>query len=418
MTTAGPLSLGQLSVWHDIRDLSPARRHEPNNAAVWALPPGTTAREAAAALTAIASRHPSLRTRYDLHDADAPRQWVEPPASTSAHLQVTTAADRDRAALDLARHPFDLGREQGWRAQLFKGEDGTSHLLFVKHHILADAWAQELLRRDLLCELAGAPSAHPPAEQPGPLDLAREQHAPAGLRRRRAALNHWAKLLAQTPHARLPHTGTGPGEVVQATLRSTEALAAARTLGTRAQASVAGVVLAAWSAVIARRCDTTSALVQLMSANRFAGRWKDLVTSMNQWVPTLVEHTDANLVDLARTVHWSSLAAVRHGMYDVTEVAALRARTPQMPEPICAFNHVTLPPAAGRDTEDAAPTKATVVQETPFTTIGPRCYARSTDSGHTLSVRLTATDVGHEQCTALLWELHDTLLAAAREPAL
>ncbi|MGW6491665.1 condensation domain-containing protein [Streptomyces sp. NPDC055056] len=418
MTTAGPLSLGQLSVWHDIRDLPPARRHEPNNTAVWALPKGTTAREAAAALTAIASRHPSLRTRYDLRDANAPRQWVEPPASTSADLQVTYAADHDRAALDLARRPFDLGREQGWRAQLAKSEDGTSHLLFVKHHILADAWAQELLRRDLLSELAGAPSTYPPAEQPGPLDLAREQHAPAGLRRRRAALDHWVKVLAQAPPARLPHTRTGPGEVVQATLRSAEALAAARTLGERAQASVAGVVLAAWSAAVARRCDTTSALVQLMSANRFAGRWKGLVTSMNQWVPALVEHTDADLVDLARTVHWGTLAAVRHGVYDVTEVAALRARTPQMPDSVCAFNHVTLPPAAGQDAPDATAAKATVVRETPFTTIGPRCYARSTDSGHTLTVRLTAADVSHEECTALLWELHDTLLAAARGPAL
>ncbi|MEU7426307.1 condensation domain-containing protein [Streptomyces sp. NPDC040750] len=416
MTATEPLSLGQLSVWHDIRDLPSGRRHEPNNAAVWALPPGATAPEVAAALTVLACRHPSLRTRYDLRDPYNPRQWVEPPGADPAHLPVTTAADHDGAALELARRPFDLGREQAWRAQLATGPDGVAHLLFVKHHIVADAWAQELLRRELLAELAGPGSAHPVAERPGPAHLAREQYAPDGLRRRQAALDHWAKLLARAPHAQLPETGENAGEVVQATLRSTESLAAARTVAERARASVASAVLAAWSTVVARRCGATSALVQLMSANRFAGRWKDLVSSMNQWVPALVEHTDTDLVDLARRVHWSSLAAVRHGMHDVDEVAALRAGMPEAPSPVCAFNHVTLPPGDDRDEAGGDHTKATVDRETPVTTLGPRCYARSTDSGSTLSVRLTAAGIGHEVCADLLWELHDTLLAAARRP--
>lgn len=52
---AGPLSLGQLSVWHDIRELPPSRRHEPNNAAVWDLPPGTAPHAVRAALACSAN---------------------------------------------------------------------------------------------------------------------------------------------------------------------------------------------------------------------------------------------------------------------------------------------------------------------------------------------------------------------------
>ncbi|MFE0644608.1 condensation domain-containing protein [Streptomyces sp. NPDC058877] len=412
---AGPLSLGQLSVWHDIRDLPLSRRHEPNNATVWELPPEAAPAQVRAALTALARRHPSLRTRYDLSDPNAPRQWtLEGPADVELPVVHAANTPADEAALRLASEPFDLGGQDGWRARLLTGGSGPSRLAFVKHHIVADAWAQEVLRRDLLRELSAPGSLREPAD--GPAELAAQQHGPDGMRRRRAALEHWERLLAQAPDTRLPDTGDTPGEVVQATLRSAPALAAARTLADRARVSVASAVLAAYLRTVARRFGSDTLLVQLMSANRFAGRWKNLVTSMNQWVPALVDGTRTEVADLARAVHWDVLRAVRHGMHDVTEVAELRTRTPQAPLPACAFNHVAVPSTV--DEQEAvhrpeSPEKPTVSFETPFTTIGPRCYARSQEDGRTLSVRLTARDVGRAHSAALLWEIHDTLLAAA-----
>ncbi|MFF7731350.1 condensation domain-containing protein [Streptomyces sp. NPDC007984] len=409
-TDAGPLSLGQLSVWHDIRDLPPSRRHEPNNVAEWDLPPGTAPDAVRAALAALVRRHPSLRTRYDLRDPDAPRQWV----SDGTAPLVLPVGPADGAAPAPAAEHFDLGRQHGWRARLLTGRPGPPRLVFVKHHILADAWAQEVLHRELLRELAAPGSLRTPA--PGPADLAAEQHGPTGLRRQRAAVEHWARLLDRAPAARLPDTGDTAGEAVQGTLRSAPALTAARALAARAGVSLASAVMAAYVRAVAHRCDSDAFLVHLMSANRFSGRWKDTVTSMNQWVPALVEGAGADLPTLARTVHWNSLRAVRHGMHDVTAVAALRLRTPHAPEPACAFNHVAVPPedgpgTTGADTQDR--TEPAVSFETPFTTIGPRCYARSQEDGHSLTVRLVARDMGREQCAALLGELHDTLLSAA-----
>lgn len=432
MTEANPLSLGQLSVWHDIRDLRPERRHEPNNAAVWALPPGTRAEAVSAAVHALALHHPSLRTRYDLEDPDEPRQ-LPPDKEVRAPVDLVDLTDPGgdggqrpaEIALALAARPFDLGREHGWRARLLARDGAPSHLVFVKHHIVADAWAQEQLHQELLREITAPGRLGPPP--PGPADLAADQHSPAGRRRQRAALAHWEHVLAATPPTALPRDAEAPGAVVQGTLRSARARAAARTIAAREGVSLAGVVLAAFAGAVARRCDAGGTgtgdsddnrlMVQLMSANRFTARWRDVVTSMNQWVPALIEDTSSAFADLARAAHWSGLAAFRHGMHDVRAVAALRDRLPRAPEPACAFNFVAVPPGAAGTAPDGSGTgpesEATVVWEEPFTTIGPRCYARALEDEHTLSVRLTARDLRRETCAALLWDLHDALLTAA-----
>ncbi|MCK7622630.1 condensation domain-containing protein [Streptomyces sp. RS10V-4] len=421
MSEAGPLSLGQLSVWHDIRDLPAPRWHEPNNAAAWPLPPGTTARQARTALRAIVTRHPSLRTRYDVQDAGAPRQLApdedfddQLPAVAAEEAPPGSPADPDARAAGLAARPFDLRRDHGWRAGLLTRRGDPSHLLFAKHHIAADAWAQELLHREFRRALTDPGALGPPP--PGPADLATDQHTPTGLRRQAAALGHWAHLLDRAPSVALPRTPGAEGGTVQATLRSAAARPAAHAVAERARVSVSSVVLAAYVHTVAARCDADTLLVQLMSANRFGGRWKDLVTSMNQWVPALIEQARRDdLVTLADAVHWSALAAVRHGMHDVTAVAALRASRPDAPEPTCAFNYVTLPGSSPLDAPVApAPAGEPVLTwEEPFTTIGPRCYARVLESDRDLTVRLTAKDLGRDACADLLTGMHRTLLAAA-----
>ncbi|MCX5015515.1 condensation domain-containing protein [Streptomyces sp. NBC_00555] len=425
MFQAIPLSLGQLSVWHDIRDLPPARRHEPNNAAVWTLPADTGVRQVHGALDALARRHPSLRTRYDLTDPDAPRQLPADEAATVALDRIEAdPGDAHTVAAELASRPFDLGSEHGWRARLLTHGDTARTLVFVKHHIVADAWAQELLRVQLSQALAGAaptPVAEAPA--PGPAELAAEQFSEAGLSRQAAALRHWERLHSDTPRTALPHRPADRGTAVQATLRSAPALSAARVLADRAGVSVACVVLAAYARSVARLCadgqaEPEALHVQLMSSNRFTPRWKGLVTSMNQWAPALLPLPPAtNLVGLARAAHWSSLTAFRHGMHDVTAVARLRDRA-AAPEPTCAYNFVALPdgaPAADATTApDPGDQSPTLRWETPFTTIGPRCYARADDIGGVLSVRLTVRDLGRDQAAALLWDLHARLLAEGK----
>ncbi|WP_405559999.1 condensation domain-containing protein [Streptomyces sp. NBC_01180] len=417
MSVAGPLSLGQLSVWHDIRDLPSTRWHEANNAALWALPPGVGAEEVRTALRSVVARHPSLRTRYGLQDPDSPIQ-LEPDTDFSDALPVveTGGAPPGDFVEGHASLRFRLGHEHGWRATLLNRAGTASHLLFVKHHIAADAWAQEVLRQEFTGALTD-PSGAGPATAPGPAELAADQFTPTGLRRQAAALGHWNRLLDQAPPIALPAaTGAGAG-VVQATLRSGPARAAARKVAAAAEVSVSSVVLAAYARSVARICGTDALLVQLMSANRFSARWQNLVTSMNQWVPALIEGArEDDLRRLASGTHWSSLGAFRHGAHDVTAVAALLARRPGAPEPVCAFNYVALPEQQAPDSGEPAPlTEPAITWEEPFTSIGPRCYARAEESASGLSVRLTAKGVGRERCAELLWDMHHALLSTAGE---
>ncbi|WP_406154800.1 condensation domain-containing protein [Streptomyces sp. NBC_01023] len=416
MSVAGPLSLGQLSVWDDIRDLPGARWHEANNAVLWALPHNVGTEEVRTALRSVVARHPSLRTRYDLQDSDPPRQ-LAPDTDFSDSLPVveTAGAPPGDFVAGPASLRFRLGHEHGWRATLLTRAGTASHLLFVKHHIAADAWAQEVLRQEFTGALTD-PSGAGPATAPGPAELAADQFTPAGLRRQTAALGHWNRLLDQAPPTALPPATGAGGGVLQATLRSGPARAAARTVAAAAEVSVSSVVLAAYARSVARICGTDALLVQLMSANRFSPRWKNVVTSMNQWVPALIEGArEDDLRRLASVTHWSSLGAFRHGAHDVTAVAALLARRPDAPEPVCAFNYVTLPEQQPPDSagKSAPVTEPVITWEEPFTSIGPRCYARAEESASGLSVRLTAKDVGREQCAELLWDMHHALLSTA-----
>lgn len=424
-----PLTLGQLSVWHDIRDLLPHRRHEPNNTVAWPLPKDVDPKRAGQALRAVVARHPSLRTRYDLRNADAPLQL--PPDDESRQDLPTvelgaadsgpdTAVGPETCAVRFASEPFDLGREHGWRAQLLTRRGTPTHLLLAKHHIAADAWGQELLRADFLRALSDPAGLGTTA--PGPVELATEQHSVTGLKRQAAALDHWARVLgAADPTIALPGADGAQKTVLQGTLRSASAGRAARRVAERTQASVAGVVLAAYARSVARACAADTLHVHLMSANRFSPRWKTLVTSMNQWVPALIERArEDDLATLARSVHWSSLTAVRHGMYDVMAAEQLRTRMPRAAEPACAFNYVAVPdgfPHAVAGTGGQVPPEdPTITWAEPFTTIGPRCYARVVDESGALTIRLTARDISREQAGALLWDLHDALLSAASDP--
>ncbi|WP_405749647.1 condensation domain-containing protein [Streptomyces sp. NBC_01411] len=419
MSVAGPLSLGQLSVWHDIRDLPSTRWHEANNAALWALPHGVGTEEVRTALRAVVARHPSLRTRYDLQDPGSPGQLTPDDDFSDSLLVVETGGTPPG---DFVTGPaslrFRLGDEHGWRAALLTRAGTASHLLFVKHHIAADAWAEEVLHQEFTGALTD-PSGAGPVPAPGPAELAADQFTPAGLRRQSAALDHWDRLLDRAPPVALPATaGAGAGAgAVQATLRSGPARAAARTVAAAAEVSPSSVVLAAYARSVARICGTDALLVQLMSANRFSARWKNVVTSMNQWVPALIEGArEDDLRKLASATHWSSLGAFRHGAHDVTAVAALLAGRPGAPEPACAFNYVTLPERQPPDSGEPAPVdEPAITWEEPFTSIGPRCYARVQESASGLSVRLTAKDIGREQCAELLWDMHHTLLSAAGE---
>lgn len=211
------------------------------------------------ALAALAVRHETLRTRFELRDG-APVQLVSPESELA--LEVLEAADEEHAtnlATAAAQVPFDLGRGPLLRVQLLAlGPD--SHVLhFVAHHIVCDDWSKGVILSELaalyaaLREGAEAPLA-PPVQYP---DHSRSQRVRLSEEVLRDELEHWRTRLANAPALELPIDRTRPPapSMRGARLRTTiapEVESALRALGQEAGASFFMTMLAALQTLLHR----------------------------------------------------------------------------------------------------------------------------------------------------------------------
>jgi amino acid adenylation domain-containing protein len=165
-------------------------------------------------LDQIFKRHEALRTVL-IWDESAPRQVVlEDWTMTLEIVDLSTIAEPARE-LRLAqlmrehgRRPFDLSRDLMLRTTLFRLGDRDHVILFAPHHVAFDAWAVEILYRDL-SELYNASRQRRPASLP---ELSRHYREFAGRQRERLRgetlereLDFWRSQLAGAPTVlRLP----------------------------------------------------------------------------------------------------------------------------------------------------------------------------------------------------------------------
>jgi amino acid adenylation domain-containing protein/non-ribosomal peptide synthase protein (TIGR01720 family) len=169
-----------------------------------ALDPGALRR----ALDRAAERHEALRSA--VRTAGELVQTFEAGARLPLSVVDLTALPEEarREALagfldDAGLHPFDLARPPLWRAHLALLAPQESVLLLVAHHVIADGWSMDLLRRDLVAlygaELAGAAPALPPVEvQYGDFAAWLETEL-AGSDRLAAQLGFWREALQGAP---------------------------------------------------------------------------------------------------------------------------------------------------------------------------------------------------------------------------
>ncbi len=308
-----PLAYGQQRVWFLSR-LDPASRAYVVPAAV-RLRGRLVIPALERSLTALVERHAALRSTFPAPDGTPVLQVNEPFPLEMERADLSGAdPDRDAGALsnddaraaavadpssksvdalaravafgaDFAARPFDLARGPLVRAALLRlGED--DHLvLLCMHHIVADGWSVGLLVGDLaqLYRLHAGPSAPGPAGDPSPSlpaphwryqDFVQWQRRVLDGARLDDLLAAWRAHLDGAPHVLdlpldHPRRPSGPRPGRRRRLRLDAAASARlRALARGQRASLFQVILAAWSALLARWTGSTTLCLGTPTAGR------------------------------------------------------------------------------------------------------------------------------------------------------
>jgi len=147
---AFPASYAQARLWflHQLqRDLT--AYHLP---ALWRLSGPLDHEALAQALTDLITRHPTLRTSFQLHGSEV-LQLIHPPRPFQ--LEIESLGVRDPEAVIQAwlqqedNTPFDLASGLLLRARLLAISEQEHLLLINHHHIASDGWSLSVLTRDL-----------------------------------------------------------------------------------------------------------------------------------------------------------------------------------------------------------------------------------------------------------------------------
>jgi len=420
-----PLTFGQLSVWRGIEPLPRRRWHEANNLEQLDLPQPVSIHRLKQALKRVDAKHESLRTVYDLSDPRQPQQRLLPPTENPP-LEVVPAgsATVDELRRTSLHRPFDIRVDRQMRVLAISTSADTSdeaftdRLLVCEHHMSMDAWSFLLLKQDLLAMLRCGGQEVPPAPD-SLITIAREQRTSTLWRtRQEAAQRHFRQVYLQDT-AEFDDQADGHGGL-HAILESKALHRAAYTLAQRYTVSVATVLTAAYADALAA-CSTGQLLrIYLMSSNRFAERWDNLITSMNQTVPTMVaadttEEFGARLMNLQQI----TMRAYRLGIYNVDEFtpSALGiTRSPEQIRPMAGLNFIS-PSKALYDDEEIGDVAPPVHWQEVFTTYDSRCYLRvfDTDDG-TIRLQIFTNGLSRGTVIGLLNRIYQVVTTNAANP--
>ncbi|MFI0423847.1 amino acid adenylation domain-containing protein [Spongiactinospora sp. 9N601] len=261
--TSGPLSFGQERLWF-LHRLDP---QDPSYTTHYAyrLRGGLDTTRLQAAFTEVAARHEPLRTRYPEAEDGGPTAVIEPPAPVEIER---VDADGVRAALaivaDRTNTAFDLAARPPLRVTLIRLAADDHVLCVVLHHINADGWSINVLRREVAELYAGGTLEELPLRYADHVRAEREQDAD---------VSWWAERLAGTPPLDLPADRPRPavrtpagGEVI---FEIPPGLSAAvNRLARRERCTPYMVLLAAYQVLLARHSGQDDFCVGTPAAGR------------------------------------------------------------------------------------------------------------------------------------------------------
>lgn len=216
-------------------------------------------------------RHPLLRTSISETADGTPVQRI----SAAGILPISVHRTDDPFADELRDVVPGTTFETTFRALLVLQGDAVVRVAMRISHVVTDVDGTRLLS-DAFAALAAEESATSINDfvAPSPLDLARFEESIEGQRIQRRAIDHASAVYEVSPPTMLPRRRTPEGmRFWFGELRSADLLLSMPVLRNRLGVTRAGALAGSLAAVVASQAGTQSALLFLISSNRFDPAW-------------------------------------------------------------------------------------------------------------------------------------------------
>ncbi|MFF2780461.1 condensation domain-containing protein [Streptomyces sp. NPDC058052] len=342
----GPVTMGQANMIRCIL------RDEPgsiNIHDVWPVPDGTGMEQALDALAALAVRHEALRTTfpYEADGGAAPDGRAAAPDGTSglpaeqvvapAGSFTVTVLDHDKLPQDTDAYAeavaraardtrFRLDLDFPLRLRILARAGRPVRVALAASHAVTDGSALGVLRDEWLALLAGEPL--PPVTALTPLDLAAEEHSPAGRRKSAASLAHWERILRTGPQAMFAEDGAAGTEadIPALTLRSARGARALAAAARRTGALPGTVLLTAWCLLTAHRAGQSVCVAAVPTSNRFLPKLARSVSTLSQDALLDLDVRAPSFDALLAKAWGAAMNAYRHSRFDALALWELIGR--------------------------------------------------------------------------------------------
>jgi hypothetical protein len=319
---AGELTWGQMGIWRA------TQRNDQSMNLAWPMSPpeGASLAEVAGMLRFMVSRHPALRTRLRFVDGPSgkrhPQQVIAGSGEVPLHVVDIGDGDDPVAAAEELRSRyqltwFDYENEFPVRMGVIRQSGALVQMVVGYSHVMVDGGGLDALQEDLkhLDRVTGEATA--PAEGLNPLELARRQDSPAGRRQSERAIQHWAAQLGRLPAWRLEE----PARRREPRFAELMAYSPAMELGMRAVAARTGadatsVLLAAYSAAVARVFGRNPSVALLAVSNRFRPGLASMVSQVGQHGICVVDAADATFDEVVARAQKATTIASFYAYYD------------------------------------------------------------------------------------------------------
>jgi amino acid adenylation domain-containing protein/non-ribosomal peptide synthase protein (TIGR01720 family) len=278
-------------------------------------------------LNEVIRRHDALRTTFTARDG-VPMQAVSPTLEVDVpvdDLRTFPADERSVIHRHIARRhaeeSFDLVRGPLVRARLVL-DDGRGWLHVTLHHIVADGWSLDIVKREVtalyLAARDGALSPLPPLPISYP-DFAAWQHGRQQGETLSPDLDYWRRHLEGAPALlRLPTDRPHPpvqdyrGMSLTRTL-SPEVSEALQSLAQREDATLFMVLLAAYAVVLSRQSGQTDLVIGAPVAGRTRAEVEPLIGFFLNHLPLRLDLSgNPSLAELVAQVRDVALGAYAH----------------------------------------------------------------------------------------------------------